>query len=352
MSLDFWQPKSFLVWKKIVKERFVAIGLLIAAAITALILWLKKKEEPPLPDFCAANSDCPPNYYCKDGKCVKLTPEVYEIRLSGLEISSAAYIGLPVYISCRATLYSDVGVTAARTITLLVNGIVIGSNEVTLTKEIPYEFPHTTVEFEYTPLEVRVYNVELDGLKGSFEVTELIKNYITPTGIELIYNAYPEIEAALAAPVHLSDKERIVYPEMLKTRIELIEANAYYNGIILSGNARVSHSDGIWPQTSTFNNPGFKLRLCVEGATITMPGFLFFILPREVPLKVGFLPAYKELVDFAKGEKPVAISEIHGAGTYPVTIEAELRYYYRKPNGLMSSLNKIMKIWRIGILKL
>lgn len=327
------------------KERVIAIGLLIAAAVTALVLWLKKKEEepePPLPDFCVVDNDCPTGYHCVSGECIKIPeepPGAYEIRLSELKISSPISIGIPVYISCKAVLkLALVGVPVTRAVSLFINGVEVQSQNVTLTREHAYDLPSTTVEFAFIPQEAKTYNVELDGLEGSFEVPEVaIENYITLTGIELIQNLYPELEAALVAN-GLNDKWRKVYSELLKTSIELEDAHAYYDGVILSGNATVSHYDGVWAG----KYPGFTLRLYVVGAT--MPHLIF----APIPLQIRFSPFREDLVKFTKGEEARTIPP----GTYPITIKAEMLCYYRKPNGLMSKINRVMKTWRVGELKI
>lgn len=49
--------------------------VLILVVIAGIIYFIKKKPEPPLPDFCTVDSDCPTGYYCENGKCVKIPEE-------------------------------------------------------------------------------------------------------------------------------------------------------------------------------------------------------------------------------------------------------------------------------------
>lgn len=111
----------------------------------------------------------------------------FVITLDKLEISPASVVvGVAVEISCRAGLsIAPVGEEVTRTVTLYINGSAVDSKTITLVRTNKYWPASTTVRFEYAPATSGTYDVEVDGLTGSFEAIEYI-NYATLTAIEKV----------------------------------------------------------------------------------------------------------------------------------------------------------------------
>lgn len=112
-------------------------------------------------------------------------PEEYDIELRNLEVSAPVIAGYPVTITCWAKLCTGpIGVPSTRTITLYVNGSVIDSASVTLTRT--FLCAEEKLRFEYTPPSPGLYAIELDGLGGVFEATEPV---FTNMALELVKSA-------------------------------------------------------------------------------------------------------------------------------------------------------------------
>lgn len=111
-----------------------------------------------------------------DLRVVEMVPLVAEfhIVLSGLKITpSLALVNQTVKISCTAALFiAPVGETVTRDISLTINGGIVATQTVSLTRSDPYWPESTKVEFEFIPESLGIYNVEIDGLTDSFEVVE------------------------------------------------------------------------------------------------------------------------------------------------------------------------------------
>jgi len=127
---------------------------------------------------------------------VSLTPlpvEEYPFTYEDLEISSPIVVGYPVIIGCRVMLCTaPVGRPITHTVTLYINNTPVLSQDVTLTCE--FLCAETRVEFEFTPGSTRTYQVEIDGLTGSFTATtEVFVN----TPLELVKDAVNEFAGVL-----------------------------------------------------------------------------------------------------------------------------------------------------------
>jgi len=108
--------------------------------------------------------------------------EEFVIHLTSLQIEPMTVaVGQAISISCQAVLYiAPLNQPVTRTITLTINGIVVETKDVILTRTSEYWPASMRVYFEFTPETEGSHNVELDGLAGSFDVTPPI-NYLTLT---------------------------------------------------------------------------------------------------------------------------------------------------------------------------
>jgi len=114
-----------------------------------------------------------------------LPVEEYPFTFRDLEISAPVIVGYPVTIGCRVmSCIAPVGRPITHTVTLYINNTPVLSQNVTLTRK--FLCAETRVEFEFTPGSTRTYQVEIDGLTGSFTATtEVFVN----TPLELVKSA-------------------------------------------------------------------------------------------------------------------------------------------------------------------